>query len=153
MSAPGVRRRDLASGGIGVLFSLAVCAGALTMPMGTRANPGPAFLPFWSGLALAGMSLALLAHGWLGRGGDREDGAGEERRVALVMIGLLGYALALEALGYVPTTFLLLAALARILGQGRWPLALGFAALATVGSWALFGLWLGVPLPSGVLGR
>lgn len=148
-----MRTRDLASGGISLLFSLAVCAGALAMPMGTRANPGPAFLPFWSGLTLAGMSLALLAHGWLGRGGDREDGAGEGRRVALVMIGLLAYALTLEALGYVPTTFLLLGALARILGQGRWPVVLGFAALATVGSWALFGLWLGVPLPGGMFGR
>jgi len=71
----------------------------------------------------------------------------------LVMSGLLAYALTLEALGYVPTTFLLLGALARILGLARWPLVLGFAALATVGSWALFGLWLGVPLPSGVFGR
>ena len=73
------------------------------------------------------------------------------RHVMGTLAGLVLYALALETLGYLVTTFLLLSMLIRMLGQRRWPLALAFSALATGGSYALFGVWLGAPLPRGLI--
>jgi hypothetical protein len=35
----------------------------------------------------------------------------------------------------------------------RWPVALGVAALAGFGSYVVFAVWLGVPLPPGPFAR
>jgi hypothetical protein len=147
------RRTDLASGGAGLALSLGVCYGARAMPMGAVRDPGAGFLPFWIGVTLAAMSVALVVGAVL----DRERGAAgtveglQRRQVAWIVAALVGYALALDALGFLLTTFILLGVLLRILGERGWGTVLGFATLATAGSWALFGLWLGVPLPGGIL--
>lgn len=145
-----MRTADLAGGSIGLVLSLAVCYGALGMPMGTLGDPGPGFLPFWVGVALATISLALIASALLD-GATPGAQTGHRGRVGWMLMGLLLYALALEFLGYLVTTFLLLGAFLAILGQRRWAVVLAFAVLATGGSYALFSLWLRVPLPRGVL--
>lgn len=148
-----MRTVDLLSGCAGVVFALAVCYGALGMPMGTIGNPGPGFLPFWVGAALTTLSLALVMRAFFK--GDAPVGESVEprhpRHVVGTLAGLVFYALALETLGYLVTTFLLLSVLVRMLGQRRWPATLAFSALATGGSYALFGLWLGAPLPKGLI--
>lgn len=146
-----MRTADLAGGSIGLVLSLAVCYGALGMPMGTLGDPGPGFLPFWVGVALATISLALVASAFLDRATLAGAQTGHRGRVGWMLMGLLLYALALEALGYLVTTFLLLSAFLAVLGQRRWAVVLAFAVLATGGSYALFSLWLRVPLPRGVL--
>lgn len=147
-----MRKVDLLSGCAGVVFALAVCYGALGMPMGTIGNPGPGFLPFWVGAALTTLSLALITSAFL-EGAPVEESV-EPRlwsHAVGTLAGLVFYTLALETLGYLVTTFLLLSVLVRMLGQRRWPLALAFSALATGGSYALFGVWLGAPLPKGLI--
>ena len=147
-----MKKADLLSGCAGVVFALAVCYGALGMPMGTIGNPGPGFLPFWVGAALTTLSLALITSAFF-EGAPVEESVKPRlrRHVVGTLAGLVFYALALESLGYLVTTFLLLSMLVRMLGQRRWPLALAFSALATGGSYALFGLWLGAPLPRGLI--
>lgn len=146
-----MRPADLVAGCMGLIFSLAVCYGARGMPMGTLGDPGPGFLPFWVGVALVTISLALIASALLDGARLARARAGQRGRVAGMVAGLLLYALALEFLGYLVTTFLLLGAFLAILGQRRWAVVLAFAVLATGGSYALFSLWLRVPLPRGVL--
>jgi putative tricarboxylic transport membrane protein len=148
-----VRTSDVVAGVLGLGLAGAVCAGALAMPMGTRANPGAGFTPFWVGVALGLLSLGL----GLAALGDRgaTDASGDERterrRLLVSVAAVLVYALALGALGYLLATFLLMTVLVRVLDERRWPVTLAFAALASVGSWALFKVWLGVGLPDGVL--
>jgi putative tricarboxylic transport membrane protein len=77
--------------------------------------------------------------------------AADRRHSAGVLAGLVLYGLLLEPVGFLPTTLLLLAGLARMLDAPRWRSALLFGVLATAGAWALFGRWLGVPLPKGPL--
>jgi len=123
--------------------------------MGSLGNPGPGFLPFWVGVALATMSLTLIVGSLLDRekpGVQAAEGI-QRQHVAWMVGGLLLYTLLLETVGYPVTTFLLLSALVKILGQRGWYTVLGFSALATAGSYALFGLWLGVPLPWGIFLR
>jgi hypothetical protein len=146
---------DLTSGCAGVVLSLGVCYGALGMPMGSPGNPGAGFLPFWIGVTLATLSLLLLIAALLEKAPppERRKEEGEGRYAARMLGGLLLYTLFLDILGFLATTLLLLAALVRLLGQRGWLVALGFSALATAGSYALFALWLGVPLPAGSLFR
>jgi putative tricarboxylic transport membrane protein len=119
--------------------------------MGTLGQPGAGFLPFWVGAALGLMSVGLIARSLHRRPGAPGDGSeGRERRRMLgVLGGLVFYSLLLEPVGFLPGTFLLLAGLTRLLGAPGWRAALGFGALGALGSYALFGVFLGVPLPKG----
>ncbi len=146
-----MRRRDLGSGALGLALAVAVCHGALGMPMGTIVDPGAGFLPFWVGVALGTMALVLTVSAALAPGAAPAPAPADGRRVVWVLLGLLLYALTLERLGFLLTTLALLAALVKVLGQRGWAAAALFSLLATAGSYALFALWLGVPLPRGSL--
>ncbi len=144
-----MRAIDLVPGCVGLGLALGVGWGALLMPMGTLAHPGAGFLPFWVAVALGVMSLVLVARTLRPRAEPAVAApeAADRRRSAGVLGGLVLYSLLLEPVGFLPTTLLLLAGLARMLDASRWRSALIFGALATAGAWALFGRWLGVPLP------
>ena len=60
---------------------------------------------------------------------------------------------ALEPLGYPLSTFLLVLLMLRPASRRRLVPALGLALLAAGGSYALFAVWLKVPLPPGPLLR
>jgi hypothetical protein len=139
------------------LLALAVgySAGALQQYAYWGPNgPGPAFLPFWLGLVLAVLATLLLVGAWRARDpGDSWLPGGEGlRRLALVLGTTIAYVALLNVLGMVVSTVLFLVVLMRVLDRCGWPLTLAVA-LATAGSIHLvFGRWLKVPLPTGVLG-
>ncbi|MGH7334154.1 MAG: tripartite tricarboxylate transporter TctB family protein [Candidatus Rokuibacteriota bacterium] len=148
-----MRSSDLVPGCVGLALALGVGWGALRMPMGTLVDPGAGFLPFWVSIVLALMSVSLIARA-LRRRSRPPDAPSEDldhRRMIGVLGGLALYGLLLEQVGFLAVTFLLLTGLARLLEAPGWRAAVVFGALATGGSFALFGLWLGVPLPKGFL--
>jgi putative tricarboxylic transport membrane protein len=148
-----MRWSDLVPGCVGLGLALGVGWGALQMPMGTLGHPGAGFLPFWVGAALALMSVSLIVRSLRAREDPGDDGsAGRDRqRMVGVLAGLVLYSLLLEPVGFLAVTWLLLTGLARLLEAPGWPAAVVFGALGTAGSYGLFGLWLGVPLPRGFL--
>lgn len=111
------------------------------------------FLPFWLGASLAGLALLLLVRTIA----TREETGGQALavpkeagwRVARVLAALVAYALLLERLGYLLSTFLLFAFLIGVVGRQPWRMALGVAALLSLGFLALFQWWLQLPLPRG----
>jgi putative tricarboxylic transport membrane protein len=136
------------------LPGLAVAAVGVTAAVLARRIPvqagfglGPAFLPFWTGLALAGCGLwiALQPAPWEAT----PRGLG---RAAVGLGSVVLYAAALEPVGFLPAT-------AAFLAGGAWlldPARRGRAALVALGGALVlrlvFGGWLGVPLPGGPLG-
>jgi putative tricarboxylic transport membrane protein len=70
--------------------------------------------------------------------------------LALITALLVAFALVFEPLGYFLSTFLLVGLLLRLAGRG-WLAAASIALAATLFSFVLFGAWLGVPLPGGLL--
>lgn len=140
----------------GVLLALAALAAfeSSRLPFGNVRNPGPGFLPWWAALTLGFLALLLLGLVLARRAAPE----GRERGGRVLKVwGLLGalaaYVLLLEPLGYFPCTFLLVVFMLRVVEPYRWPTALGMAAIAAAGSYAVFALWLGVPLPPGLLAR
>jgi len=136
------------------LPGLAVVALGVTAAVLARRFPGqagfglgPAFLPFWTGLVLAGCGVWIaLRPEPLGvpAGGLVRAGAG--------LAIMVGYALALEPVGYVASTAGFLAGGTLVLDPSRPGLA---AAVGVGGALLLrlvFRVWLGVPLPGGLLG-
>lgn len=70
--------------------------------------------------------------------------------LALVLAGIVFYILVSESLGFIPTAFLMVAAILIRL-RGRWPSSLAIAAGTTLVVHYLFYKLLLVPLPWGVL--
>ena len=117
-------------------------------------GPGPAFLPFWLGLAMAVLATALLlgalraaeaGPAWFPRG----EGL---RRVLLVLGATTALVLLLNVLGMVVATLLFLLVLFRGIDRQPWPLSLAVA-LAIAGlNFLVFTYWLRVPMPVGPFG-
>lgn len=143
--------RDLVS----AVFWLAVAIyvsfeGFTKLKLGTLHQPGPGFFPFWGGLLLGACALILLARSLKSR--DRlASGAIPWPALIMVLGALLGYLLFLEMLGFIIVTLLFLLALFCFAEIG-WIKHVAWSAIATSLVYALFKLWLKVPLPSGLLG-
>jgi hypothetical protein len=138
------------------LLALAV-AGAVEsarlLPYGVVRNPGPGFYPWWVSLALGVLALVLLGQWLLAARHVRPGEDGRFVKVVGVLAVLTVYAVLLEPVGYPIATFVLVLFMLRVTDPQRWPVAFGMGLLAAGGSYVLFGVWLGVPLPAGLLTR
>ena len=122
-----------------------------TMTMGI----GIAFLPFTMSLAIGGLSIAFLVNILRGRVeiADKPIFQPDGRiRICVVFLLLVGYVFLIEVLGYVPSTFLYLAATIIFLRRERIVSALLMSVGLTFFLYAIFRLWLKSPLPTGFLG-
>jgi len=133
-----------------VVFGIAVIFGALGLPLGTPLEPKPGFFPLLAGIFLAVVSLIYFT-GHLRKSGSGIQSSGVWRRPAGLIAGLCLYSLILDFAGYVIATILLSVIILRILETPKWwrIVPLGFA--ASVGSYLLFDVILGVTLPPGLL--
>ncbi len=115
----------------------------------------PAFVPLVLGTIMLGLCLALLGKVLLTR--DAESDAPVEfsasglAKIALALLALVGYALLLDTLGFVLTSFLFLVAVTPLFGRVPWRMWLGVPAGLVVAAHIVFVVVLRVRLPSGVL--
>jgi putative tricarboxylic transport membrane protein len=121
--------------------------------------PGSGLMPFLLGvlfglLALYKLVMALLKHGEpeeLPKEGERaEQSPTLYRKLALVVGALFAYAILIEPLGFLPTTFLTMTLLFRSAGFKRWSLAAAYSAGVVLITYFLF-TYLGVRFPPGIL--
>jgi putative tricarboxylic transport membrane protein len=145
-----VRLADAVAAGTVFAFAAVAFWQAGTLPFGSARNPGPGFLPWWIAATLGGLALALLAQALTAPSGASDSGGGR-RPVAVggLVAALAAYVALLEPAGYPLCTFGLVVFMLRVVTPHRWPVALGVAALAAVGSFLVFAVWLKVPLPPG----
>jgi putative tricarboxylic transport membrane protein len=117
--------------------------------------PGPAFLPLWlgAGIVLCGVILTLKALRPARANAEPVDWPEAPGWIQIaVMLGGLGLALyLLEPLGFVLAASLFIAGLMLSLGVRSWPKLIIVPILAAVILHLVFVVWLGVPLPMGVL--
>ena len=142
--------------GAGLLaLGVAFAAGALKQYDYWGPNgPGPAFLPFWLGLAMAVLATALLI------GAIRAAGAGDAwlprgeglRRLLLVLGSTTALVLLLDVLGMVVATLLFLLVLFRGIDRQPWTLSVAVAVAIAGLNFLVFTYWLRVPMPVGPLG-
>ena len=119
--------------------------------MGHLRDPGKGFIPFLSGILLAGLSLTIFIRSILKK--EKESAFGKDWKKGVWVIGsLIIYALVLEKLGFLVTTFIFLI-LSLLSFQPRKLLSAFLVSLFTVLiSYLVFSLWLKVQLPKGILG-
>lgn len=138
--------------GVGVFFALY----ARSVEIGTWSEPGPGFLPFWAGVTLTAMAVALL-FGTYGRKVWTAKPSFFPQtdswiRVLATFLSLIAYNLLLTPLGFTLTTFLFLAFLVKFIFPQAWMRTLLVAVLGSVIARLLFINFLETQLPKGFLG-
>jgi putative tricarboxylic transport membrane protein len=135
-----------------------ICIGSLMYSLGTFHKPGPGFLSFFAGLIVGSLALVVHLQARRARTGAREEKPEpiwSDRRkgwkMVLTVAGLLAYAVLMNYLGFLVSTFLFLAFLLRVIEPQRWPVALLGSALASAVFYGLFEIGLQSQLPKGIL--
>lgn len=116
-------------------------------------GPGTRFLPILLAVIVIGLGVVLALRPSASEGPVEPIASAGRSRVAWTLGALLAYVLAFGRLGFLLATVPFLALLLLVYGERRWPVVLAVAVGATGVSYALFAVWLGVPLPPGPFGR
>jgi hypothetical protein len=152
-----MKRYDQISSLVWLILAICICIESSRLSFGSFHNPGPGFLPLLVGLILGIFSLIVFLQATLS-GKPQESlppwyPKERWRKLIWVLIALFSYAVCLETLGFLISTFLLLVFLFRYgMEPKRWVVAIGASAMASFSSYAVFELWLRTQLPRGIFG-
>jgi hypothetical protein len=138
-----------------IAVGLAIALYSKKYGLGTLSSPGPGFVPFLSGLAIALLALVVFFQQRHSKGKESLKDLWVQRKwptVLLVMGVLVLYTIFLRSLGFLLTTFLLLAFLYRAMEPLSWGKVFFGAITGALGSYAIFQLWLQAQLPEGIFG-
>jgi len=131
-----------------------VCVGSYKLSLGTFNNPGPGFLSFIAGLIVG--ALALVVHLQSRSSSSPAKPAvrfwantDRSLRMMVTVVALLIYAIGMEYLGFLLSTFIFLAFLLKFIEPQRWTVAIFGPLLASVASYLIFEIWLQSQLPRG----
>jgi len=122
---------------------------------GTLRVPQTGFFPKTLVTLLLLLSLVLLVQALRQKEGEQGGVKIESEgwiRIASTFVTMIGFALVLERLGFLVSTFFLMVLLLRAIEAPRWPKVFTVALVTALASYGLFAWLLGVPLPAGVLG-
>lgn len=142
---------DRVAGGCLAVFASFVLWQSRALPLGSLANPGPAYMPVALAalLLIGGLAIAAL-------GGDTPRvgslAFGEWRHAVAIFAACAFAALALERLGYRLTIALALLFLLGVVERKRPLVAAVFAVIFATGTYFLFDTVLRVVLPRGPFG-
>lgn len=149
-----MRRLDLISGIFWFALSIFAAIESYRLHLGSWQKPGSGFFPFVAASVLGLLSLLIFLQSSLVREEMRkEDNWPNPKgwpKAAIVLIALLGYALSVEKLGFIITTFILILLLLKTIEPQSWLRAIIFSFSGSFLSYLLFCTWLKVPLPSGI---
>lgn len=152
-----MRRYDQMSSLVWLAFAIYICIESSRLSFGSFHNPGPGFLPLLVGILLGLFSIVVFLQAFLSKEteGIVQSWYSKEKwkKLIWVLVALFAYAVCLEILGFLISTFLLLVFLFLSgMEPKRWGVAIGGSAIASVSSYAVFELWLRTQLPKGILG-
>jgi putative tricarboxylic transport membrane protein len=137
---------------VGVFFVLY----SRSVEIGSWHEPGPGFLPFWAGIILTAMAVALLLGSYVRKAWAARPSffpqSDSWKRVLATFLSLIAYNLLLTPLGFTLTTFLFLAFLVKFIFPQTWMRTMLVAVFGSVFARLLFINFLETQLPKGFLG-
>jgi putative tricarboxylic transport membrane protein len=144
-------KRDIGAAALTLIFGATAAYESAKLPFGTVHSPGQGFFPWWISAVIFLLALLLLFQALTSHSSVVRERSGRIVKVAALLVILAAYAFLLEPLGYPVSTFLLVLLMLRAIDRQRWAVALGMAAITSVGSYVVFAIWLSIPLPRGPL--
>lgn len=141
---------------ITLIISIALIWGASKMDYRVEYSPAAGFFPFWLGIALLLLSLALLFENTFKSRVKQEKRIFPEKkgrnRIFLYFVALILSMLLIQKFGFL-ITFSIFTAFTMIFIEGyTWRKGLMIAIIIVVIIYFFFNLAVGVPLPKGVMG-
>ena len=139
------------SGAVAVfVFGVLVVIGSVKMGLGGLASPGSGLWPFTAAMVTILCGVALLP---TDTPGDYEAWTSRSAKAIAGFTALAVFVLVMPFIGVIPAAFALLLLWLRCLAHEPWLLAMILAVIGSVGLYVLFGLFLAVPFPVGVIGQ
>ena len=141
---------------IWIALGVLQCVESFSLGLGSVMEPGTGFMPFVMGLVMVALAIALLLESSFEmkkRPVARVSLWSDVywKRVVYIAVSMLAYAVLLPKLGYLLDTFLVVVALLKSGEPVKWPTAIVVGALTAGFSYVLFGVWLNVSFPRGLL--
>jgi len=133
-----------------VLLAIAVILTSWGYGVGTLRIPGAGFWPFYIALTMLALGTILIVRPAPDAGGQ-DQSASRWGRLGIAFLTLLFYVVALEPLGYLVATAVLLVAQLRWVEDRPWRGSVVIAVTSAVVSLVVFRTLLKVPLPVGIL--
>jgi hypothetical protein len=147
-----MRLADLIGGVIVLILGLAAIYFSSQLEYYSEFGPGPGFLPLWLGISIAGFAIVVIfnilrKHEKVGAFFKTRTREGFKLLIFVITTFLL-----LPLLGF-PIGFGLFAGITmRVMGKHGW-IVCGLTAVGiTIGIHFVFGQWLHIPLPPGIVG-
>lgn len=145
-------KRDVNAGLFLLIFIAApLCYGSVRLGIGTAHKPGPGFLPFFTGLILALMSVVLIVYSMKNAGIHDKKAFFISWGAVLITAALILTGIFIEKVGFFICAFLISTIVLRINGVKNWPLVILFSFSTCVVFYLFFNLFLSVRLPLGIL--
>jgi hypothetical protein len=140
--------------------TLIYLAEAWELPFGGARNPDIGFLPILTGFIVLGLAFLLIGWEFFRPDAPKKDLFADEekgesagfKKPLILGAAILVYPAAFLHLGFLLSTILLLALSLRLMEYRGWPGSLIIASLVTLSAYFLFGYWLHVNFPKGILG-
>ena len=150
-----MKKADIVGGIIGILIGLYAIWEGLQMPTDHVMKIGPSFFPIILSAILIIFSLILIVNALRGRSKGKVtpiNFADKGVQRGLITLGSAAvFCLAMEPLGFIPTSILFLIFMMWVMGN-RKPLTLLIAPpLVTLGIWLVFEKALNLSMPAGIL--
>jgi hypothetical protein len=143
---------DLIGGFVVLALGVAVVFFSWQLPYMSEYGPGPGFLPRWIGLGIVGCAIVVIVN--VLRKQDKTGlffKARTKEGVKVLMIILITFLL-FPFLGFSVGLALFVGVTMRTMGRHHW-ISCGLTALVTTfGIHFVFGHWLSIPLPTGMIG-
>jgi putative tricarboxylic transport membrane protein len=146
--------RDKWSSLVWLGIAIFICGGSLRLSLGEFHNPGPGFLSFYAGLILGALALIIHLQSRKASSTENKDKsiwANRQKgfKMVLTVLALLAYAVIMNYLGFLVSTFIFLAFLLRVIEPQRWSVALLGSLVASAAFYCIFELGLQSQLPKG----
>jgi putative tricarboxylic transport membrane protein len=147
-------KREIITCSFWLLLSFYLSVESYRLGLSTANRPGPGFFPFIANIGI-GLIAAFRLVNIIRKSSPDENSepglAGESRLVAYVIAGMLAYAFALNFLGFLFCTFLLVVFYLKVIAARGWLVTLSFAAAVALTSYVFFDVLLKAELPRGLL--
>ena len=149
-----MHKAEVISGGLVLAFGIVLLAGAMRFPFFLDGIPGPGFLPLLIAFGVCGSGIVIITGSMRGAiltENPRWAAAAGWRRVAYMLGAMTVAFLLLDLLGFLIVTTLFMAAMIYALGERSWRMLATVPVLSAIALYAVFAVWLRVPLPKGIL--
>ena len=140
------------------LFGIVIIVKSVYLGLGSLARPGVGLFPFIAGIGLVSVTFFPVVNKFIETHKECDKDVGQKFfgssviNVLVSLIALVIYAFILQWLGYLLSTFMLLAILFKIAGFRKWLFSLIVSFISALTTYTVFFYWLHVRLPKGILG-